>query len=121
MKEIIGRKVGMTQVFAKDGTSYPVTVVEVLPNVVTQVKTLEKDGYKALQVGVEDAKLSRLNKCEKGIFEKANVTPIANASILVAIANSIIVLNDISLSYSSFSLYEIIMLIPIIDSSINAI
>lgn len=75
MKEIIGRKVGMTQVFAKDGTSYPVTVVEVLPNVVTQVKTLEKDGYKALQVGVEDAKLSRLNKCEKGIFEKANVTP----------------------------------------------
>ena len=73
MKEIIGRKMGMTQVFAKDGTSYAVTVVEVLPNVVTQVKTNDVDGYSALQVGLEDAKESRLNKCEKGIFKKANV------------------------------------------------
>ena len=75
MKEIIGRKMGMTQVFAKDGTSYAVTVVEVLPNVVTQVKTNDVDGYSALQVGLEDAKESRLNKCEKGIFKKANVSP----------------------------------------------
>ena len=50
MKQIIGRKMGMTEVFAKDGTMYAVTVVEVLPNVVTQVKTVEKDGYAALQV-----------------------------------------------------------------------
>ena len=47
MKAIVGRKMGMTEVFAEDGTMYPVSVVEVLPNVVTQVKTLEKDGYVA--------------------------------------------------------------------------
>ena len=75
MKQIIGRKIGMTQVFATDGTSYAVTVVEVLPNVVTQVKTIEKDGYSALQVGIEDAKENKLNKCEKGHFAKAGVTP----------------------------------------------
>lgn len=75
MKEIIGRKMGMTQVFAEDGTIYPVTVVEVLPNVVTQVKTIEKDGYVAIQVGYEDKKPSRVNKPQKGIYEKAGVTP----------------------------------------------
>ena len=78
MKQIIGRKIGMTQVFAKDGTSYAVTVVEVLPNVVTQVKTIEKDGYAALQVGVEDIKENKLNKPEKGIFAKAGVAPKAH-------------------------------------------
>lgn len=75
MKQIVGRKIGMTQVFAVDGTSYAVTVVEVLPNVVTQVKTLEKDGYQALQVGIEDVKESKLNKPERGIFTKAGVSP----------------------------------------------
>ena len=73
MKQIIGRKMGMTEVFAKDGTMYAVTVVEVLPNVVTQVKTLEKDGYEALQVGFEEKKESRANKAEKGHFAKAGV------------------------------------------------
>lgn len=74
MKQIIGRKMGMTQVFAEDGTMYAVTVVEVLPNIVTQVKTLEsKDGYDAIQVGYEDKKESSANKCEKGIAKKANV------------------------------------------------
>ena len=73
MKEIIGRKMGMTEVFAKDGTMYAVTVIEVLPNVVTQVKTLEKDGYDALQVGFEEKKESRANKAEKGHFAKAGV------------------------------------------------
>lgn len=75
MKAIVGRKMGMTQVFAEDGTMYPVTVIEVLPNVVTQVKTVEKDGYEAVQVGYEDKKENRLNKPEKGIFNKAGVTP----------------------------------------------
>ncbi|MCD8195505.1 MAG: 50S ribosomal protein L3 [Coprobacillus sp.] len=75
MKAIIGRKVGMTEVFAEDGTMYPVTVVEVLPNVVTQVKTIEKDGYAAIQVGYEDKKESRANKPEKGIAAKANTVP----------------------------------------------
>ncbi|MDY5985311.1 MAG: 50S ribosomal protein L3 [Candidatus Onthovivens sp.] len=78
MKQIIGRKIGMTQVYAEDGTMYAVTVVEVLPNVVTQKKTLEKDGYEAIQVGYEDKKEKNLNKCEKGIFAKANVTGKAN-------------------------------------------
>ena len=75
MKAILGRKMGMTSVFAEDGTLYPVTVVEVLPNVVTQVKTLEKDGYVAVQVGYEEKKESRANKAEKGIDKKANTTP----------------------------------------------
>ena len=74
MKQIIGRKIGMTQVYAEDGTMYAVTVVEVLPNVVTLKKTVEKDGYEAIQVGYED-KLKNVNKCEKGLFEKINVTP----------------------------------------------
>lgn len=71
MKEIIGRKIGMTSVFATDGTMYPVTVIEVLPNVVTQKKTVENDGYEALQIGYEDKKEQRANKPEKGIFAKA--------------------------------------------------
>ena len=75
MKAILGRKMGMTSVFAEDGTMYPVTVVEVLPNVVTQVKTLEKDGYVAVQVGYEEKKESRANKAEKGIAKKANTVP----------------------------------------------
>ncbi len=74
MKEIIGRKVGMTQVFAEDGTMYAVTVVEVLPNVVTQIKTEEVDGYNALQIGYEEQKEQRVNKPRKGIFAKAGVT-----------------------------------------------
>jgi large subunit ribosomal protein L3 len=75
MKSIIGRKMGMTQVFAEDGTMYPVTVVEVLPNAVLQVKTLENDDYEAIQVGYEDKKENRCNKAELGIFKKAGVSP----------------------------------------------
>ena len=75
MKSIVGRKMGMTQVFAQDGTMYPVTVVEVLPNVVTQVKTVETDDYDAIQVGYEDKKENRCNKAELGIFKKAGVAP----------------------------------------------
>ncbi|HPY79674.1 MAG: 50S ribosomal protein L3 [Erysipelotrichaceae bacterium] len=75
MKAILGRKMGMTQVFSEDGTMYPVTVVEVLPNIVTDVKTLEKHGYVAVQVGYEDKKASRANKPEMGIAKKANTTP----------------------------------------------
>lgn len=74
MKQIIGRKMGMTQVFQEDGVMHAVTVIEVLPNVVTQKKTVEKDGYNAIQVGYED-KLKNVNKCEKGLFEKIKVTP----------------------------------------------
>ncbi len=73
MKSIIGRKMGMTEVFAADGTMYPVTVVEVLPNVVIAKKTKEKDGYEAIVVGYEDKAERHLNKAEKGIYKKAGV------------------------------------------------
>ena len=75
MKGILGRKVGMTQVFTKDGKLIPVTVVSCEPNVVMQVKTVEKDGYSAIQLGVFDKKENRANKAEKGHAQKANTTP----------------------------------------------
>lgn len=75
MKAIIGRKMGMTEVFAADGTMYPVTVIEVLPNVVIRKKTVEKDGYEAIQVGYEDKKEKRCIKAELGEFKKAGVSP----------------------------------------------
>jgi large subunit ribosomal protein L3 len=78
MKSIIGRKMGMTEVFAADGTMYPVTVIEVLPNVVISKKTKDKDGYEALQVGYEDKAERHTNKCELGIYKKANVSPKAH-------------------------------------------
>ena len=75
MKSLVGRKMGMAEVFAQDGTMYPVTVVEVLPNVIISKKTQEKDGYEALQVGYEDKKEANLNKPTLGIYKKANVSP----------------------------------------------
>lgn len=75
MKQITGRKIGMTQIFLEDGNVVPVTVVEAVPNVVTQVKTMENDGYQAIQIGFEDHKAHRVNKPAKGHFEKAGVTP----------------------------------------------
>lgn len=75
MKGILGRKVGMTSVFTKDGKLIPVTVVEVLPNKVMQVKTTEKDGYNAIQLGAIDKKTNRANKAEIGSAKKANTTP----------------------------------------------
>lgn len=70
---LVGRKVGMTRVFTEDGVSYPVTVVEVLPNYVTQVKDTKKDGFNAIQVTTGQRKASRLLKSEAGIFAKAKV------------------------------------------------
>lgn len=72
---ILGRKLGMTQVFTKKGVLIPVTVVEVEPNVVTQVKTLEKEGYEAIQLGYINKKEKNSNKPELGHFSKANTTP----------------------------------------------
>lgn len=73
MKGILGKKLGMTQKFTEEGIVVPVTVVEAGPNVVTQVKTVEKDGYNAIQVGFEDAKEKSLNKPQKGHLAAANV------------------------------------------------
>ncbi|ATZ18515.1 50S ribosomal protein L3 [Williamsoniiplasma somnilux] len=75
MKGILGRKVEMTQIFTEDGRLVPVTVVEVLPNTVLQVKTLEKDGYVATQLGVQDKRANLVNKPETGHFKKATSAP----------------------------------------------
>jgi large subunit ribosomal protein L3 len=72
---LVGKKCGMTRVFTEDGSSLPVTVIEVLPNRVTQIKTLENDGYRALQVTTGNRKRSRVNKAQAGHFAKANVEP----------------------------------------------
>ncbi len=73
MKNMLGRKVGMTQIFKEDGSVVPVTVVEAGPLVVVQKKTVEIDGYNAIQVGFEEVKESRVNKPIKGHFDKGNV------------------------------------------------
>jgi large subunit ribosomal protein L3 len=70
---IVGRKTGMTRVFTADGVSIPVTVVEATPNRVTQVKTVENDGYRAVQVTTGERKSSRVNKPGAGHFAKAGV------------------------------------------------
>jgi len=72
MKTILGKKIGMTQVFKEDGTAVAVTVVECGPCVVLQRKTEEKDGYSAIQIGFGAKKAQNTNKAEKGIAKKAN-------------------------------------------------
>lgn len=74
-KGILGRKLGMTQVFAKNGKLIPVTVVEVEPNVVTQIKTVETDGYEAIQLGFDTKREKLSSKAEKGHLAKANTAP----------------------------------------------
>ena len=74
-KGLIGKKIGMTQIFTEDGKVIPVTVVEAGPCVVTQKKTMENDGYEAVQVGFGDVKLNKVNKPMKGHFDKNNVAP----------------------------------------------
>ena len=80
MKGILGKKVGMTQVFTKDGKLIPVTVIEVEPNVVTQIKTVEKDGYDAIQLGTDTKREKVSTKAEVGHAKKANTTPNSSAS-----------------------------------------
>ena len=75
MKGILGIKRGMTQVFGTNGKLVPVTVVEVEPNVISQIKTKEKDGYDAIQLAAVDKKETRSNKPEIGHLKKANATP----------------------------------------------
>lgn len=75
MKGILGRKIGMTQVFTTDGVLVPVTVIEVEPNVVTQIKTVEKDGYDAIQLGNTTIREKVSNKPQIGHAKKANTSP----------------------------------------------
>mgnify|MGYP002797237316 FL=1 len=74
-KAIIGRKVGMTQIFTPDGKVIPVTVVEAGPCPVVQIKTVEKDGYAALKLGFDEVSEKRVNKPDLGQFKKAGVKP----------------------------------------------
>ena len=75
MPGLLGKKIGMTSVFSAEGKNLPCTVIEVGPCVVTQIKTLEKDGYEAVQLGFEDKKEKHTTKPEMGHFQKAGVTP----------------------------------------------
>jgi len=74
-KAILGEKLGMTQIFSEDGTATPVTVVQAGPCLVTQVRTLERDGYAAVQLGFGKIKEARVSKPQKGHFGKAGVDP----------------------------------------------
>ena len=73
MKTIIGRKIGMTQIFDEKGKVIPVTVIEAGPCIVSQIKSVETDGYNAIQLGFGDVKESKLNKPQKGHFAKAKL------------------------------------------------
>ena len=75
MPGLLGKKIGMTSVFSADGKNVPCTVIEAGPCVVTQVKTIEKDGYKAVQLGFGEAKEKRTSKPQQGHFKKAGTTP----------------------------------------------
>ena len=75
MRGLIGKKIGMTQVFSNNGSLLPVTIVEAGPCVVTQVKTITRDGYDAIQVGYSDLKEKHLNKTQSGHFKKSNSAP----------------------------------------------
>jgi large subunit ribosomal protein L3 len=75
MQGLIGKKVGMTSVFDEEGKNIPCTVLQAGPCVVTQIKTVEKDGYFAVQLGFEDKKEKHTTRAEAGHFSKANTTP----------------------------------------------
>jgi len=74
-KGMLGKKLGMTSIFDEDGTMYPCTVIEVSPNSVTQVKTVEKDGYSAVQLGYGERKAKRTSKAMKGHFAASGTSP----------------------------------------------
>ena len=75
MPGLLGKKIGMTSVFSAEGKNVPCTVIEVGPCVVTQVKSVEKDGYSAVQLGYEEAKEKNTSKPMQGVFKKAGTTP----------------------------------------------
>jgi large subunit ribosomal protein L3 len=75
MVGILGKKLGMTQIYTEDGRAYPVTVVEAGPCCVVQVKTLDKDGYEAVKLGFIEVKDKKINKPESGVFKKAGTKP----------------------------------------------
>lgn len=76
MKAILGKKIGMTQIFSAEGKAVPVTVIQAGPCAVVQTKTTDNDGYEAVQIGFDEIKETRTNKPQKGHFAKANVKPV---------------------------------------------
>lgn len=75
MLGIIGKKVGMTSIFSEEGKNIPCTVIQAEPNVVTQLRDMERDGYRAVQISFDDVKEKNANKASKGHFAKAGTTP----------------------------------------------
>ena len=78
-KVIMGKKVGMTQIFAEDGKIIPVTVVEAAPSVIVQIKDKATDGYQAIQLGFDELRAKQTNKPQQGHFAKADVKPTSTA------------------------------------------
>ena len=85
MLGILGNKVGMTQLFAEDGTANPVTVIKVGPCTITQIKSIATHGYDAIQIGYQQTPEKKLTKPELGHLKKANVTPLKYLALLFAI------------------------------------
>ena len=114
---LIGRKVGMTRVFAEDGNSIPVTVLEVKPNRVTQIKTVETDGYTGLQVAFGERRASRITKALTGHYAKAGVAAgsgIQEFNVDAEVAASHAVGSDISVE-----LFEAGQLVDVTGTSIG--
>jgi len=114
---LIGRKVGMTRVFAEDGNSIPVTVLEVKPNRVTQIKTVEADGYTGLQVAYGERRASRINKALTGHYAKAGVA--AGSGIKEFNVDAEVTANHAVGSDISVELFEAGQLVDVTGTSIG--
>ncbi len=114
---LIGRKVGMTRIFTDDGNSIPVTVLEVVPNRVTQVKTVETDGYSAVQVAFGERRASRVNKALTGHFAKASV--VAGAGLKEFNVNAEVAANHAVASNITVELFQAGQLVDVTGISIG--
>ena len=101
MPGLLGKKIGMTSVFSAEGKNVPCTVIEVGPCVVTQLKTVEKDGYEAVQVGFIDKKDKHTTKPEAGHFKKAGVTPKRHLAEFKGFGNDYKLGSEITVEYFS--------------------
>lgn len=114
---LIGRKVGMTRVFTEEGNSIPVTVLEVKPNRVTQIKTVETDGYTGLQVAFGERRASRINKALTGHYAKAGV--VAGSGIQEFNIDAEVAANHVVGSNISVELFEAGQLVDVTGTSIG--
>lgn len=105
MPGLIGKKIGMTSVFSAEGKNIPCTVIEVGPCVVTQVKTVENDGYDAIQLGFEDKKDKHTHNGEKGHFKKAGVTPKRHLVEFKGFGNDYKLGSEITIDFFNDALY----------------